>query len=49
MVDGVTAEVDKVTAVYELEEICDLLGASDAIIVKEILLISKSSLVVPFD
>jgi hypothetical protein len=36
MVDGVTAEDDKVAPVYKLEEICELLRASDASIVKEI-------------
>lgn len=36
MVDGVTAEDDKVAPVYKLEEICELLRASDASIVKEL-------------
>ena len=36
MVDGVTAEDDKVAPVYKLEEICELLRASDAGIVKEV-------------
>jgi len=36
MVDGVTAEDDKVAPVYKLEEICELLRASDASIIKEI-------------
>jgi hypothetical protein len=36
MVDGVTAEDDKVAPVYKLEEICELLRASDASIVREI-------------
>jgi len=36
MVDGVTADDDKVAPVYKLEEICELLRASDASIVKEV-------------
>ncbi|XP_006643955.1 protein MODIFIED TRANSPORT TO THE VACUOLE 1 [Oryza brachyantha] len=36
MVDGVTADDDKVAPVYKLEEICELLRASDAGIVKEV-------------
>ncbi|KQK03437.1 hypothetical protein BRADI_2g07860v3 [Brachypodium distachyon] len=36
MVDGVTAEDDKVAPVYKLEEISELLRASDASIVKEV-------------
>jgi hypothetical protein len=36
MVDGVTADDDKVAPVYRLEEICELLRASDASIVKEV-------------
>ncbi|XP_051223935.1 protein MODIFIED TRANSPORT TO THE VACUOLE 1 isoform X1 [Lolium perenne] len=36
MVDGVTAEDDKVAPVYKLEEICELLRASDAGIVREL-------------
>jgi hypothetical protein len=51
MVDGVTADDDKVAPVYKLEEICELLRASDASIVKEVAdfvlkrLDNKSSLV----
>lgn len=36
MVDGVTAEDDKVAPVYKLEEICELLRASDAGVVREL-------------
>ncbi|KAK1312124.1 VHS domain-containing protein [Acorus calamus] len=36
MVDGVTAEEDKVAPVYKLEELCDLLRSSPAGIVKEV-------------
>lgn len=36
MVDGVTADDDKVAPVYKLEEICELLRASDASVVKEV-------------
>jgi hypothetical protein len=36
MVDSVTADDDKVAPVYKLDEICELLGASDASIVKEV-------------
>jgi hypothetical protein len=35
MVDGVTADEDKVAPVYKLEEICELLRVSDSTIVKE--------------
>ncbi|OAY72539.1 VHS domain-containing protein [Ananas comosus] len=36
MVDGVTSDEDKVAPVYKLEEICELLRASEASIVKEV-------------
>ncbi|CAN6180528.1 unnamed protein product, partial [Urochloa humidicola] len=36
MVDGIMADDDKVIPVYKLEEICELLRASDASIVKEV-------------
>ena len=36
MVDGVTADDDKVAPVYKLEEICELLRASDASVVREL-------------
>ncbi|WOK97228.1 hypothetical protein Cni_G05936 [Canna indica] len=36
MVDGVTADEDKVAPVYKLEEICELLRTSPAAIVKEV-------------
>lgn len=36
MVDGVTADEDKIAPVYKLEEICELLRTSPAGIVKEV-------------
>ncbi|KAL9244615.1 hypothetical protein vseg_018376 [Gypsophila vaccaria] len=36
MIDGATSDEDKVTAVYKLEEICELLRTSSAGVVKEI-------------
>jgi hypothetical protein len=36
MIDGATADEDKVTPVYKLEEICDLLRSSHSSIVKEV-------------
>jgi hypothetical protein len=51
MVDGVTADDDKVAPVYKLEEIRELLRASDASVVREVVdfvlkrLNSKSPLV----
>lgn len=36
MVDGATSDEDKVTPVYKLEEICELLRSSHAGIVKEV-------------
>lgn len=36
MVDGATSDEDKVTPVYKLEEICDLLRSSHVSIVKEV-------------
>jgi ribonuclease Z len=36
MVDGVTAEDEKVAPIYKVDEICELLRASDTSIVKEI-------------
>ncbi|KAL6551895.1 hypothetical protein OROGR_008049 [Orobanche gracilis] len=36
MVDGVTSDEDKVTPVYKLEELCDLLRSSHVSIVKEV-------------
>ncbi|KAL6006136.1 hypothetical protein ACLOJK_040182 [Asimina triloba] len=36
MIDGVTSDEDKVSAVYKLEEICDLLRSSHVSIVKEV-------------
>jgi len=36
MVDGVTSDEDKVSPVYKLEEICDLLRTSHVSIVKEV-------------
>ncbi|EPS70576.1 hypothetical protein M569_04182 [Genlisea aurea] len=36
MIDGATADEDKVTPVYKLDEICDLLRSSHASIVKEV-------------
>jgi hypothetical protein len=36
MVDGVTADDDRVAPVYKLEEICELLRASDAGVVREV-------------
>lgn len=36
MIDGVTADEDKVAPVYKLEEICELLRTSPAAIVKEV-------------
>ena len=34
--DGATSDEDKVTPVYKLEEICELLRSSDVSIVKEV-------------
>jgi ribonuclease Z len=51
MVDGVTTDDDRVAPVYKLEEICELLCASDAGVVREVVdfvlkrLDSKSPLV----
>ncbi|XP_057459800.1 protein MODIFIED TRANSPORT TO THE VACUOLE 1-like [Actinidia eriantha] len=36
MIDGATSDEDKVTPVYKLEEICELLRSSDVSIVKEV-------------
>lgn len=36
MIDGATSDEDKVTPVYKLEEICELLRSSHASIVKEV-------------
>ncbi|KAK4477776.1 hypothetical protein RD792_017038 [Penstemon davidsonii] len=36
LIDGATSDEDKVTPVYKLEEICELLGSSHVSIVKEI-------------
>lgn len=36
MVDGATSDEDKVTPVYKLEEICDLLRSSHPSVVKEV-------------
>lgn len=36
MIDGATSDEDKVTPVYKLEEICELLRSSSASIVKEV-------------
>lgn len=36
MVDGATSDEDKVTPVYKLEEMCDLLRSSHPSIVKEL-------------
>lgn len=36
MIDGATSDEDKVTPVYKLEEICDLLRSSHISIVKEL-------------
>lgn len=36
MIDGVTSDEDKVTPVYRLEEICELLRSSHVSIVKEV-------------
>ena len=36
MIDAATSDEDKVTPVYKLEEICDLLRSSHASIVKEV-------------
>lgn len=36
LVDGATSDEDKVTPVYKLEEICDLLRSSHVSIVKEV-------------
>lgn len=36
MVEGATSDEDKVTPVYKLEEICDLLRSSHPSIVKEV-------------
>ena len=36
MIDGATSDEDKVTPVYKLEEICELLRSSHVSIVKEV-------------
>lgn len=36
MIESATSDEDKVTAVYKLEEICDLLSSSHVSIVKEV-------------
>lgn len=36
MIEAATSDEDKVTPVYKLEEICELLGSSHVSIVKEV-------------